>query len=149
MFEIGMICVKLAGREAGRKCVVVKHIDNNFVMIDGDVKRRKCNVDHLMPLDKTIAIKASTASEAIKDELIKIGLMVKKDKKSKPKKEASERPTKVRPIKEKPLIEKKAPVKKTAPKEPVVKAKPAVKKTVPKKAPAKKVVVKKAVPKKS
>jgi large subunit ribosomal protein L14e len=33
--EIGRICVKLTGREAGRKCVIVDIIDKSFVVITG------------------------------------------------------------------------------------------------------------------
>ncbi|MEM1684787.1 MAG: KOW motif-containing protein, partial [Nanopusillaceae archaeon] len=33
--EIGRICVKLRGREAGRKCVIVDIIDENFIVITG------------------------------------------------------------------------------------------------------------------
>ncbi len=29
--EVGRVCMKLAGREAGKKCVVVDVIDKNFV----------------------------------------------------------------------------------------------------------------------
>lgn len=44
--EVGRICVKLFGREAGRKCVVVDIIDKNFVLITGPkkltgIKRRR------------------------------------------------------------------------------------------------------------
>ena len=31
--EIGRICVKNAGRLAGRKCVIVDIIDENFVLV--------------------------------------------------------------------------------------------------------------------
>ncbi len=33
--EVGRVCVKLNGREAGRKCVIVDVIDKNFVLITG------------------------------------------------------------------------------------------------------------------
>jgi len=120
-----MVCVKLAGREAGRKCVVVKHVDNNFVMIDGDVKRRKCNVDHLMTLGKVLAVKSNTGSDDIKAELIKMGLMVKQERKVKPQKAKSEKPVKLHKVTEKPeLVEKKAPAKKALAKKPAKKAVP-------------------------
>jgi large subunit ribosomal protein L14e len=50
--EIGRICVKVAGREAGYHCVIVDTIDKNFVLITGPrsltgIKRKRVNVNHL------------------------------------------------------------------------------------------------------
>ena len=60
--EVGRICVKLIGREAGRKCVVVDIMDKNFVLITGPknvtgVKRRRANTNHIEPLKDKIKIK--------------------------------------------------------------------------------------------
>ncbi|HDJ97286.1 MAG TPA: 50S ribosomal protein L14e, partial [Thermofilum sp.] len=46
VFDVGRICVKTMGREAGKKCVIVDIIDDNFVLITGPkaasgVKRRR------------------------------------------------------------------------------------------------------------
>jgi len=40
MFEIGRLCVKIAGRDARKKAVIVEVLDGNFVMRDGEVRRR-------------------------------------------------------------------------------------------------------------
>lgn len=76
MMEIGRVCIKTAGRNAGNYCVIVDVIDKNFVLIDGNVKRRKCNIKHLEPLSLIVKIKkgASTSSvhEAMKKEKIKV-----------------------------------------------------------------------------
>ncbi len=118
MLEVGRVCVKLAGREAGAKCVVVKLIDDNFVLIDGDVKRRKCNKNHLLPLVQVISIPSGAKTEVVKGELIKLGLMSKSVKsKVKPKKVKSPRPRRSR--KKKVKVEK--PVKKSVAKKPVKK----------------------------
>ncbi len=70
--EIGTVCVKFAGREAGRKCVIVDIIDKNFVVIDSpNVKRRRCNLRHLEPTDKKIKIKKGASSEEIKKAIEK------------------------------------------------------------------------------
>jgi large subunit ribosomal protein L14e len=70
--EIGTVCVKFAGREAGEKCVVVDTIDKNFVMVDSPkIKRRRCNLRHLEPTDKKIKIKKGASSEEIKKALEK------------------------------------------------------------------------------
>lgn len=66
--EVGRICVKIAGREAGEKCVIVEVIDDKFVEVVGtSMKNRKCNIKHLEPLDQTIEIKSEDV-EAIKKE---------------------------------------------------------------------------------
>ncbi len=62
VFDVGRVCIKKAGREAGKKCVVVDLIDKNFVLITGPkqltgVRRRRVNVDHLEPLDIKLNIK--------------------------------------------------------------------------------------------
>ena len=101
MIEIGRLCIKLSGREAGRKCVVVDIQDKNFVVIDGDVKRRKCNIDHLIALPEKLDIKKGAKTEEIRTLLKKQGLI--KEKKpavanKKPRK-AGEKPKKIRPRK--------------------------------------------------
>jgi large subunit ribosomal protein L14e len=61
MIDIGRICVKTAGRDAGKKCVVIDVLDQNYVLIDGETRRRKCNIMHLEPLDKTVDIKKNAS----------------------------------------------------------------------------------------
>jgi ribosomal protein L14E/L6E/L27E len=44
--------------------VVVENVDENFVIIDGPVKRKRCNINHLEPLSNTTSIKkGATHSE--------------------------------------------------------------------------------------
>ncbi|MDD3985860.1 MAG: 50S ribosomal protein L14e [Methanobacterium sp.] len=67
--EVGRICVKIAGREAGEKCVIVEVIDDKFVEVVGTaMKNRKCNIKHLEPVDQTMEIKSDDI-ETIKKEL--------------------------------------------------------------------------------
>ncbi|MCD6488152.1 MAG: 50S ribosomal protein L14e [Desulfurococcales archaeon] len=78
--EIGRICVKLVGREAGRKCVIVDFIDDNFVLITGPkdisgVKRRRVNIKHIEPLDKTIDIPRGASDEEVKKAIEDAGLV--------------------------------------------------------------------------
>ncbi len=68
--EVGRICVKLNGREAGRKCVIVDVIDKNFVLITGPkkysgVKRRRTNVKHLEPTEESIDVKKGASDEDV------------------------------------------------------------------------------------
>ncbi len=70
MLEIGRVCMKLAGREAGKYCVVVKRMDEGFVLVTGpkeltSVKRRRCNVNHLEPMEDTIKIKSDAADSDV------------------------------------------------------------------------------------
>jgi len=68
--EVGRVCVKIAGREAGRKCVIVDVIDRNFVLITGPqkvtgVKRRRANISHIEPTEKRVDIKRGNSDEEI------------------------------------------------------------------------------------
>jgi large subunit ribosomal protein L14e len=63
-FEIGRVCVKLAGRDAGKKCVVVDVLDKGFVLIDGETRRRKVNSLHLEPLAQVVEISKGASTEA-------------------------------------------------------------------------------------
>jgi large subunit ribosomal protein L14e len=77
--EVGRICVKVAGREAGRKCVIVDIIDENFVLITGPksltgVKRRRANIKHIEPLDKVINIKRGASDEEVLKAIAEAGL---------------------------------------------------------------------------
>ena len=40
MLSVGRLCIKTSGREAGRKCAVVKVIDDTSVLIDGNVQEK-------------------------------------------------------------------------------------------------------------
>ena len=76
--EVGRICVKTYGREAGKKCVIVDVIDKNFVLVTGPtsvnkVKRRKANVNHIEPTQEKIEIKRSAADEEIVNALKSAG----------------------------------------------------------------------------
>lgn len=72
--EVGRICVKLVGREAGRKCVIVDIMDKNFVLITGPknvtgVKRRRANANHIEPLQDKIKIKRGASNEELMEAL--------------------------------------------------------------------------------
>ncbi len=88
--EIGRICVKLAGREAGRKCVIVDIIDENFVLVTGPksltgVKRRRVNIKHIEPLDITINIPRGASDEEVLKALEENNLIDFMKEKVKPK----------------------------------------------------------------
>ena len=113
MIEIGRICIKTAGRDAGLKCVVVDILDNKFVLIDGETRRRKCNILHLEPIKEIIKIKKNASHEDIKKEFEKLGLKVRETK-PKPK---TKKPKKIRKTSEQLREQKKEKTaKKTSPK---------------------------------
>lgn len=86
MFDVGRVCVKLAGRDAGQKCVIVEVLDDKNVMIDGMTRRRKCNKLHLEPLNQTLDLRQKASHEDVAKAFKELGLEVK-TKKSKPKTE--------------------------------------------------------------
>ncbi len=78
--EVGRIVVKLAGREAGRKAVIVDIIDDKFVVITGPkqltgVKTRRVNINHIEPTDKKIEISKGASEEEVMKALEDAGLV--------------------------------------------------------------------------
>ncbi len=70
MIEVGRICVKNAGRDAGGYCVIVDVLDENFVEITGPkkmsgVRRKKCNIKHLILTPHKIRIKKKASDEEV------------------------------------------------------------------------------------
>ena len=70
--EVGRVCVKTSGREAGHKCVVVELIDKNFALVTGPkevtgVKRRRVNISHVEPtVDKINVDRGATDEDVAK-----------------------------------------------------------------------------------
>lgn len=89
--EVGQLCMKIAGRDAGKVCVVVDVVDN-ALLIDGQVRRRKCNPRHVEPLNKKIDVKKGASHEDVVAALKKLGVEV-------PKKVAKKRPVREQPAK--------------------------------------------------
>ncbi len=112
MFEIGRLCIKIAGRDAGKKCVVIEILDKNSVLIDGETRRRKSNINHLEPLEQKLELKKGATHEEVTKAFEKLGLTARK---TKPKK-TEPRKKKIRAKKEKPVIAKKTKEAKKAPK---------------------------------
>lgn len=78
--EVGRICFKTMGREAGQKCVIVGVIDKNFVMVTGPksltgVKRRRVNVSHLAFTPYKLNIKENASDEEILKTIQESGLV--------------------------------------------------------------------------
>ncbi|HDO20576.1 MAG TPA: 50S ribosomal protein L14e [Candidatus Bathyarchaeota archaeon] len=80
--DIGRICVKTRGREAGKKCIIVDIIDDKYVLITGPkeltgVKRRRVNIKHIEPTELKIEIKPGASDEEVIKALEEQGLLDK------------------------------------------------------------------------
>lgn len=70
LYDVGRCCVILRGRRTGKKAVIVDIIDQNFVLITGPpeitgVKRRRMNIDHLLPLNIKLNISKGASDEDV------------------------------------------------------------------------------------
>lgn len=70
VMDVGRVCLKLTGREAGGRCVIVDIIDRNYVLVTGPreltgVRRRRVNIGHLKPLDEKIEIPRNASDEEV------------------------------------------------------------------------------------
>ena len=76
--EVGRICVKQAGREIGKKCVVIDVMDKSFVLVTGPkkvtgIKRRRVNINHVMPLQDKVDVKRGASDEEVSSVLESAG----------------------------------------------------------------------------
>ena len=102
MIEIGRLCVKIAGRDAGKKCVIVEILDHKFVLIDGGTRRRKCNVLHLESLNQVLKIEKNASHDEVSKAFKGIGIEARETK-PKPK---TQRPTRKRKTSEQLRVQK-------------------------------------------
>jgi large subunit ribosomal protein L14e len=90
--DVGRVCVKLVGREAGKKCVVVDVVDESYVLVSGpEVKRRRCNVRHLEPLEQKLEIGEGASDEEVRRAL-GVEVEAKPRRPRKPKKPPEKKP---------------------------------------------------------
>ncbi len=76
--DVGMICIKTVGKEAGKKCVVMDIIDKNFAIITGPkevtgVKRRRVGIKHLLLTGEAVDVKEGMSDEELVSVLKKSG----------------------------------------------------------------------------
>ena len=76
--EVGRVCVKLTGREAGRKCVIIDVMDKSFIIITGPqkvtgIKRRRANVNHVEPLQDKLDLTRGASDEEVEKALKEVG----------------------------------------------------------------------------
>lgn len=98
--KIGQLCLKIAGRDGGNFCLIVDKIDNNYVLIDGNVRRKKCNIKHLEFTDKILKIKKSASSEEVRKALEQEGIKIIKKGEKRTTKQKITKKRKQKPIQE-------------------------------------------------
>ncbi len=72
--EVGRICVKTAGREIGKKCVIIDVMDKSFALVTGPkkvtgVKRKRVNLNHITVLQDKLEIKRGASDEEVTQSL--------------------------------------------------------------------------------
>ncbi len=78
--DVGRLCMKLAGRDAKQLCVVIDVLDDNFVMIDGQTRRKRCNISHLEPLSTEFKLKRDASHQEVVKVLEDAGIKVAEKK---------------------------------------------------------------------
>jgi len=87
--EVGRVCVKQLGREAGKKCVIVDVMDKSFVLITGPkkvtgVRRRRANINHIEPIQVKIDITRGASDEEVTSVLESSGMLEEMAQPAKP-----------------------------------------------------------------
>ncbi|MEK6874814.1 MAG: hypothetical protein AABX52_03645 [Nanoarchaeota archaeon] len=80
MIGIGQVCVKIAGRDAGKRCVVIDMINAQYALIDGETRRRKCNIIHLDPTLEHLDIEQNAPRDDLVELFKKKGWVVRDSK---------------------------------------------------------------------
>ena len=91
VLDVGRVCMKIAGRDSNKIAVVIKKLDDNHVLIEGNVRRKKCNVKHLEPLNKILKIKEEETGDKIRELLEKEGFKIDKQGQKREKKQVSKK----------------------------------------------------------
>jgi large subunit ribosomal protein L14e len=79
LYNVGRVCIKTVGRETGSYCVIVDEMEGRFVVVTGpkhlsSVRRRKCNIRHLEPLETVIQLEKGADDDAVEKALGAAGL---------------------------------------------------------------------------
>lgn len=86
--DVGRVCMKIAGNEAGKYAVVLKKLKDektkkeSFVLVTGPklltgVKRRRSNIEHLEPTEYKLEIKEDATDEEVIEAYEKSSLITK------------------------------------------------------------------------
>ena len=94
---------------AGKKCVIVDVIDEHYVLIDGQTRRRKCNIKHLEPLTQLVKLNKNAPAPEVVRILKQLDILIE-EKKPEAKKIVMQRPKRTRRKKEKPVKQAKGKI---------------------------------------
>ena len=71
--DVGRVCIKMAGRDMGGKCVIIDIVDDTNVLVSGDdVRRRKVNISHLELLSDVVDVKKGASDADVANALQKL-----------------------------------------------------------------------------
>ena len=87
--EVGRVCVKEFGREAGKKCVIIDVMDKSFVLVTGPkkvtgVRRRRANINHIAPLQVKVDVTRGASDEEVTSILESTGMLEEMTQPAKP-----------------------------------------------------------------
>ncbi len=99
MLDIGRVCMKIAGRDAGKTCVIVDTLEGGYVLVDGETRRRKVNPEHLEATPRMIDVSKGASHDDVKNAF-KTHLQIELTDK-KPKAAKVEQPLKTQTVKAK------------------------------------------------
>jgi len=105
--KIGQVCVKTAGRDAGKICIIIDDSSDGMVIVDGLTRRKKCNVRHLMWLGKIVDVKKNASHEEVLKHLTALGVKIVDKGRKKARDKKSEKPVKKRKSKKSPEAKEK------------------------------------------
>jgi large subunit ribosomal protein L14e len=71
--EIGKVCMKIAGRDAGRPAIIIEVHKDGYVTIDGYSRRKKVNPQHLQFIGTKVDIKKGATHDTVIKALEKLG----------------------------------------------------------------------------
>ncbi len=78
--EVGRVCIKQFGREAGKRCVIIDVMDKSFVLVTGPkkvtgVRRRRTNINHIEPTQVKLELTRGASDEEITSVLEAAGML--------------------------------------------------------------------------
>ncbi len=81
--------MKTAGRETGKKCVIVDVMDKSFVVVTGPkkvtgVKRKRVNLNHIVVLQDKLDLKRGASDEEVTSVLEAAGKLQEMSQSAKP-----------------------------------------------------------------
>jgi large subunit ribosomal protein L14e len=66
LMDVGRVCRKTRGRDAGGFCAIVENQGKDMALVDGrDVRRRKVNLNHLEPTAVGLDFKKGASTEEV------------------------------------------------------------------------------------